>query len=237
MNGYIDAIRADQKIKVQLRDKTITIYRAKFRDHLLLARLRKDFADCIRRDMATEAKAIFRLYFLTAGITEEMYESMDAKDALFVYLLLVELNSFKIELPFLTVNESDNGDGTQDKKEEPLPYDYPDRQWAKWITFLAETFGWTRNDIFEMYPEEVACYMQEAIVITYFRREDERSLSKVSYKYDEGSKKYSFIPTPMPFWMSKELMKEETKVKIRKDMLPAGNVIDLSAVDKKKDND
>jgi len=223
INGYIDAIRTDQIIRIELHDKIVTVPRSRFREHLLLARLREEFGDNIRRNMVTEAESILRRYCLVAGLETKDIDGMSGKEMLFVYLLLADFNAFKIELPFLTPNP--NSDGTQEKE---VAYSYTDRQWATWVSLLADTYGWAAKDIYQMYPEEVACYIQEAIVTSYKEVELRRSLSKMSYKYDEGRKVFKFIQTPLPFWMVDGLMSGEKTVRVMKSMMPMGNVIDLS---------
>jgi len=230
MNGYIDAIRADQTIQIELRDdKVIVVHRSRFREHLQLARLRENFGDKIRRNMVTGAESILRLYFLVAGLKDSDINDLNGKEFLYVYLVLTEFNSFNIELPFLKPNP-DMGDGTQ----KEVVYDYTDRQWATWISLLAKTYGWAASDIYQMYPEEVACYVQEAIVTNYHETELQRSLSKIAYKYDEGRKLYKFIPSPLPYWMASGLTEEDKKIPIRKDMMPMGNVMDLSKMNNGK---
>ena len=227
MNGYIDTIQ-EESVNFKLGAETIIIFRAKFGDHLALAELREGISSLLRRNMIRDAGIMLRRYFLIAGIKERVIDSLSGKDALLLYLILVTLNSFRIKLPFLKPNEKPI-DGTQ----KELPYDYPGRRWATWVTLLGEVFGWSRQDIFDMYPEEVACYVQEAIVTNYYKAEQLRALSEVSYKYDKVSKTSKFIPTPMPFWMAEGLTSKEKKVRVKRTMIPMGNVVSLCAKSEK----
>ena len=135
------------------------------------------------------------------------------------YRELQELNALRYFLPFQL---------WQPPELESPPYDYPGRQWAWWIHKLASRYGWARKDIFELWPEEAAAYLQEILVTEFEEADDRRALSELGYHYDKTTGKASFRPLPRPGWMVKD--NPQPTVRIRREMLPVGNVIDLSQV-------
>lgn len=108
-------------------------------------------------------------------------------------------------------------------KIDPVPYDYKDRSWALWVHKLASRYGWTREQVFDLWPEEAACYMQEIMVSEFQEYEEIRVLSEVSYKYDKLTKTSKYIDLPKPSWM---LSKSDNLpiYRIRKTILPVGDI-------------
>lgn len=131
-------------------------------------------------------------------------------------LILTELNRLQTLLPFLEQQ------GPEDNKEPP--YTYPSRAWALWIHKLASRYSWSRDDIFNLWPEEAAVYIQEIILSEYDEADEQRALSQMSYSYDKATNISKFIPLPRPGWMldKKEPVK---KMRIRRDMLPMSDEI------------
>lgn len=139
---------------------------------------------------------------------------------LLAYISLLELNTIQFTFAF------QYWQGDPDHK--PPPYQYPGRAWAWWVHKLASRYGWTREYIFDhLWPEEAAAYIQEILVSEYDEADEARSMSKLGYHYDEKTQIAKFVPLPRPSWM-KEKEKPQTPRRVRRDMLPIGNVIDLT---------
>lgn len=209
---YLDIISPGQGVEVFGQ----WIPRARLGLHLRLSRLLEkiDFEDA---QQSTEAVSE---YLSAAGVDTESLTGFEQLRALIV---LSDLNRFQAKLPYL---EWDGG--AVDK--EP-PYTYPSRAWALWVHKLASRYGWSRDEIFSLWPEEAAVYIQEIILAEYDEADERRALSELAYKYDKTTNKSRFIPLPRPAWMVEKKEKPKT-IRVRKDMLPIGNIIKLSDLTK-----
>lgn len=136
-------------------------------------------------------------------------------------LVLSELNRLQTTLAFLEWN------GPEDTKEPP--YTYPSRAWALWVHKLASRYGWGRVEIFNLWPEEAATYIQEIMLAEYDEADERRGLTELGYKYDKTTKKSRFIPLPRPGWMMEKPNELPKKMRIRRDRLPVGNIINLTS--------
>jgi len=90
---------------------------------------------------------------------------------------------------------------------------------------LASRYGWSRGEIFKLWPEEAAAYIQEIMVSEYHEREDRRALSEISYQYDKATKTSRFIPAPFYNWMVDPA--PPAPVRILAKMLPVGKIIKM----------
>lgn len=205
MRGYLDAVDPAQFTDVELGGATYRVGRVRLGLHLRLARLAERFD----ADPGPEA---VRAYLDACGLP-----AGTGVETLVAYAALRLLNDWQWILPFMT--------HPANPERQPPPYDYDDRIWAWNVHKLASRYGWTRDQIFDLWPEEAACYLQEIFVSEYEEMEARRGLSELSYKYDRGSKTSRFMPTPMPGWM--EEREPPKRRRILKRMLPVGNVIDL----------
>ena len=205
MRGYLDAVDPAQFIDVELSGISYRVSRARLGLHLRLARIAERF------DEEPGPEAV-REYLDACGLPVG-----HGVETLAVFVALRFLNDWQWVLPFMSQRAN------PDRKA--APYDYDDRTWAWNVHKLASRYGWTREEIFDLWPEEGACYLQEIFVAEYDEMEAERGLSELSYRYDKGSKFSRFIPTPRPGWMGGN---EAPKVRrVLKSALPVGNVIKL----------
>lgn len=198
------------------------VARARLGLHLRLAKI----SDLINQELLlenpAEAAHLISQYLEEAGLDAGQKVDYSAGQAggvaqLGAYLKLAELNALRWLLPF----QKWEGAPTA-----PRPaYDYPGREWAWHIHKLASRYGWTRPEIFDLWPEEAASYLQEIFVAEFAETDEARSLTEIGYRYDKVTKQSTFIPTPRPGWMLDEKPKMR---RIRKDMLPMGHIIKLS---------
>lgn len=212
MDNFLEAIDDGQGVYLSLNGQAIFIPRRHLGLHLQLSRIEERI---IEAESAADMAAGILHYLTLAGIPEA--ESLPALDQLEVFLLLRRLNSWQWVLPWLSAPPS--------QEPEKLPYEYQGRQWAIWIHKIAWRYGWSRDQILSLWPEEAAAYVQEILVSEYYDLENRRALSEVSYRYDSGTKTSKYIPSPKPNWM---IDNEPPKsIRIHKSMLPVGNVISL----------
>lgn len=206
MLGYLDAIDPGQCIDVVLAGVNRRVYRAKLGLHLRLSRLAQKF------DEDPTAGAVWD-YLSACGLPDEG----TGVDRLAAYVALRLLNEWQWDLPWMKA--------PGDPAHKPPAYEYDDRTWAWWLHKLASRYGWSRDQIFNLYPEEAACYLQEIFVAEFDEADERRSLSELAYKYDKGSKISRFVPTPRPGWMVG--MEAPKTRKVHRRAVPMGNIISL----------
>jgi hypothetical protein len=206
MLGYLDAVDPGQCIDVRLAGVPRRIYRARLGLHLRLSRLAQDF------DEEPDAGAI-HAYLEACGLPDEG----TGVERLAAYVALRLLNEWQWDLPWMTQ--------PGDPEHKPPAYEYEDRTWAWWLHKLASRYGWSRDQIFDLYPEEAACYLQEIFVAEFDETDQQRSLSELAYKYDKGAQTSRFVPTPRPGWMVG--MEAPKTRKVHRRAVPVGNVISL----------
>ena len=209
MVDFLDAVEPDQGLTVLGQ----RIARARLGQHLRLDKLSTSISEALNADNAVEAARLMSAYFLEVALC---VDGANGIERLTAYLDLVELNRLRWLLPFQE---------WEGPPASPLAYDYPNRTWAFWVHKLASRYGWSRDEIFDLWPEEAAGYLQEILVSEFEEADEARALSDLAYSYDKHTKKATFRPLPRPGWMVYE--KKVKTVRIRRSMLPVGNIIRL----------
>jgi hypothetical protein len=204
MNGYFDAL-SERSVTVTLGGRVIIVPRARLGLHLKLGRLSDAFRDAPGSPEMAEA---ITGYLEALGLDISQAHPVEILRA---FIALREVNSWQWLLAFMK---------EQGPKPQPEPYDYEGRNWAWFIHKLASRYGWSRTEIFNLYPEEAAAYLQEILISEHAEAEERYSLSNVAYQYDSTTKTSHYVPYRKPPWMySTELPKP---VKVLKSMLPFG---------------
>lgn len=197
--------------------------RARLGLHIILAELSDKISEALIGGDEKQAARLISAYFVESGLNVKQVSGVIQLGA---YLELLELNNPRWLLPFQK---------WESPPTKPIPYDYPGRSWAWVVHKLASRYGWTRDEIFNLWPEEAAAYLQEIFISEYDESDEARSLSEVAYHYDKFTKKATFRPLPRPGWMVDGGGKPKT-IRIRKDMLPqADKIIKLSDLRPKDD--
>jgi len=210
MERYLDAVDPAQAVTIHLGGVSYTVPRARLGLHLRLSRLSEQFDLSDDIDILTGAVSE---YLDACGLPD----GGTGAERLAAFVALRLLNTWAWELPFMT--------GQIDPEHKPPPYEYKDRTWAWWVHKLASRYGWSRDQVFDLWPEEAACYLQEIFVSEFDEADERRSLSELAYKYDKASKKSRYIPLSRPAWMAGREPPKERRV--RRDHIPVGNIIDL----------
>jgi len=134
-----------------------------------------------------------------------------------IYAEISLLNAPKLDFPILKVHS---------KKDQIPLWDYEGRTWYFWSHMLARNYGWNLDYIASLSIDDGIALIQEIMIDDQMKREWEWSLSEIAYSYNEKTKKSEFRELERPFWMfAQKEIKEPKKIKIRKDMLPIGNII------------
>jgi hypothetical protein len=206
MNGFFEAIRG-QSTTLTLAGREVTIERARLGLHLELGQISDAFEAAPGSPEMTEA---IQGYFEVLGVDISQAYPVEVLRA---FGQLRALNAWQWQLAFM----KDKG-----PKGAPEPYDYEGRNWAWVVHKLASRYGWSRDEVFNLYPEEAAAYLQEILISETLEAEERYSLSELAYQYDSVSKRSNYVPYRKPGWMySTELPKP---VRVHKAALPYGVV-------------
>lgn len=214
---FLDLIRDDQQVELTIGETTVTLPRARLGIHLQLARAADRASVALRDGNHEEASRHILDYLGLAGVQTR---GVDAVCLLSAFIRLQQLNQLREVFPFML----ERGDPS----EERPPYSYDGRVFALWIHRLAVTYGWSREDILGLWPEEAMAYVQEAIVYQYDEADRERSLSEAGYSYDKTTGASRFVPVTRPGWMVGD--DGRTPTKTPKRMVPLGVVVDISGM-------
>ena len=141
-----------------------------------------------------------------------------------IYSYIIKVNSPHINFPIL--NESK-------KKNEKLPWEYRGRNWYFWLNLFAKTYGWDADTVSRLDIDTAIGLFQESQIDEQLGREFQWGLSEISYVYNHSTKKSEFKALERPDWM-KPIAQAPKKIKIRKDMMPVGNVINLDEEELKR---
>lgn len=190
------------------------INRAKFGNHIRLAELQTKIDKALINGRSSEASTWISAYFFICDFDSR---DLSGEELLIAFYRLCNLNKLRYVLAF---------QNWQGKPAEPVKYDYPGRQWAWWIHKIASRYGWSKDEIFNLWPEEAAAYLQEILVAEYHENEQRRWLSEIPWESDRLAKKRRYKPLPKPGWMSPE-EKPEVIVRVHKSRMPVGNIINL----------
>lgn len=212
MQDYLSAVDTQQGVKIIIDGQAVFVPRCRLLDHLQLSEIEIKIKNTNRSVLLS---ALMIEYLSVAGLTDEQAKKASTYELLEAFFALRQLNAWQWLLPWLA--------NTETVTTKPNFYDYNGRRWAVWVHKLASRYGWSRDEIFDLWPEEAATYIQEIMVSEYNEREDQRALSELSYKYDKATKVSRFMPTPPYSWMVDESLPDTVRVPIK--MLPVGNVV------------
>lgn len=200
MDRYLDAVN-EQGMTVILNGYAVYVSRARLGAHLQLTRMTESF------DAKPDVYSIWQ-YFKLCRVDINKATGLEI---LIAFAQLRVLNGWQWTLPFMS---------SEYPVQLPEPYDYKDRVWSWWIHKLASRYGWSRDEIFDLWPEEAACYLQEIFVSEFNEADERRSLSELAYQYDKNTKTSRYLSLSKPPWMTPKI--EPRPVRILRAMLPMG---------------
>ena len=216
MDDFLAAVDGRQGVNIFIDNVAVRVARCRLLAHLQLSEIE------IKIKAASQSVLVSALiieYLSGAGLADEHIKKASTYEILDAFFSLRQLNAWQWILPWLA------NSGTDPNPPKPEFYEYSGRRWAVWVHKLASRYGWSRDQIFSLWPEEAAAYIQEIMLSEYYEREDSRALSEVSYRYDKTTKMSNFIPTPAYSWMVDESNPAPVRTPIR--LLPVGNVIKM----------
>lgn len=112
----------------------------------------------------------------------------------------------------------------------PVPWDNPLRSDILWVHLIASRYNWSKEEIEHLWPEDAIAFVQEILSDQQQENEFIHQLSEVAYEYNKSTKKSHYKPLQRPMWMTAR-RKKDIITKIRRDMLPVGNVVFPEGVD------
>lgn len=133
---------------------------------------------------------------------------------------ILQMNKVMTDFPIL------RGVGQVEKTQ---PWEYDGRSWYFWLNLFAINYGWSEIAISVMDVDVAIGLYQEIVISEQFQKEWEWGLTEVSYKYDKNTNQSTFQPLPRPDWMKPIIPKELPIIRMRKDMIPVGNIVDMQA--------
>lgn len=218
-DGFLQAIDDRQGCNIQLDGQAVYIERARLGEHLQLAALAAKFDEA---QSPAQKAAHIEAYFNRLGLD---VTGAQPGEVLYAYARLRVLNQW-FDVPAWLKDriqpETEKKRPDHAPKIRPAPYAYKGRFWAFWIHKIASFYHWPRHEIFNLWPEEAAYYIQEILLTEFEDRENQRALSRLSYRVDQNTGMGQFVPTPPPPWMVDEAIPEDVKYKT--SMLPVGAV-------------
>lgn len=213
---FYEAIKP-RSTEITLAGEPRIVERARLGRFFRLGELYRKYQRALSKRSARSIEYLLDYLALSSNISRGEWENCSPLEFADGFLRLVELNNIRMDLPIFSE--------TQERTEKV--YEYSGRFIATWISRLARMYGWSPEQILNLFPEEAACYIQEAEIQDFNEKEFIYRLSDMAYTYDKGTKRSRYIPLKRPGWMLAEKEKEVEKIKIPARFIPQGNIIDL----------
>jgi len=203
---------------IQVDQREIEVSRAHFREWFELEEIRKQLREAAERgDTATVSNFVCAYLSAASGEAEELFLNAVWYEVAVAYGKVAEMNLPQINFPIF-----ENTVSTLHVE----PWDYEERNWYEWVHLMASAYGWEIEYISGLEIEDGIGLLQEILVDNQLRREFEWGMSEMAWEYIPAAKKSRFRPMPRPYWMTPKAVEPKT-IKIRKDLLPIGNVVVL----------
>ena len=210
--------------KINIQGKELELVRLKLKGWTMLEALKSEL------DTATSKNDYNQLFNVMVKFIEVAvlptpsgieWDKLPWYEFLEIYNKVISLNSPTLEFSILR--------GSGKKEDKKLPWEYEGRAWYFWLNLFAQNYGWSIDTVSELDIDDAIGLYQEIEIGEQTEKEWQWGLSEFSYSYDKSSKKSKHIPMQRPSWMLPMVPKELPVVRMRRDMLPVGNVIDIQA--------
>ena len=162
------------------------------------------------------------LNYLSAvfGISKDKLEKKDWVECYHLFTKAV-LESPKIDIPLIK-------DAPAHAKE--VDWHYPGRTLYYYSHVLAGAYGWDLEYISNLEVREALALIQEILIDKHLDSEFQYSLSEIAYPYNKSTKKSSYKPLERPYYMRPAVAPVPKKMKMRRDTLPVGLIMDVSGL-------
>lgn len=208
--------------EIKINNRTFKVERSTLRVWVGLNALQEKMKESIsKRDYTTYSELVSKYVEMASGIEIKIaWDKVPWFELLEAYVLCTTENLIRVEFPILSGS----------KKSEKLPWEYDGREWHFWLNLFASNYGWDEARIGNLDIDTAIGLYQEISIEGQLDREWWWGLSEIAYPYDTVSKTQKFKPLDRPDWML-PITPQPKKVKIRQDMLPVGQVINLTEKD------
>jgi hypothetical protein len=203
---------------IRVGGKDITIRRLLLRGWSELEELKQAMDDAISKKDFNEYFSKCVHFTEMASVQSVEWDKLPWWEFLTAYAEIVKLNVPTKNFPILTESK-------QGKDIKKLPWEYPGRGWYFWLNLFASNYGWDEMPIAEMDIDTAIGLYQEIVMDEQFQREFQWGMSEIAYPYNTSTKTQNYKPLERPTWMLPLAPKHNPVVKMRKDMLPVGNII------------
>jgi hypothetical protein len=212
--------------EISIGERVWEIERARLGKYLDLARTRTQLIEAGKKgDNGMIAGSLYEyLRVCIPDFARLLFNSAAWYEIMQAYVDLTELN--KIPKADMYALLSQNG-----KEGKSVPWDFPGRDKAAIFNRFAKAYGWTLDEIEDLWPEEAIGLLQEIIADEQEEKEFFHMLSEVAYSYNKSTKKSQYQPLERPVWMVKgaagtmEERKKAVMTRMRRDLLPAGVIV------------
>ena len=218
---------AEQSVKIALGGREWEITRARLGGFLRLQQARETLLEGVKnednRTIVTGLYAFLRV--LLTDLTEEEFYKAPWYEIASAYLSIEGVNIIPNKEDYAIIRLAVG-------KENRVAWHHPERSAIIWVHMIAKAYGWSRDEIFNLWPEEAIGLVMEILADEQYDREFLHALSEVAYEYNKSTKKSSYKPLQRPAWMIfADRDKKRIMTKLRKEWLPVGNVIFPDDVD------
>lgn len=182
-----------------------------------------------REDIATQLgeskindefpKLVFRYITVSTHIPEFILFRLGWETTIGLFMLSQSLHTPK-KIPILSQGDSDH------KKSG---WEYSGRGSVYWYHMLASAYGWSIEYIKNLSIDTALSLLQEIVVDSQLEKEFYWGLSEIAYPYNPNTEKCEFKPMPRPSFMAEPAPEIKT-VRIRKDFMPVGVMVDTSGM-------
>ena len=211
-------IRVLSKVTISIGERKIEIERARLRGWFELEKIRGQLLDAAERGETLSVSTLLCAYLSAAsGVEEGIFASAVWYEVAFAFNKVAELNRVTKGFPVFRNTVSSSKD---------MPWDYEGRDWYEWVHLIASRYGWSIEYIAELEIEDGIALIQEILVSDQLDKEWQWQMSEMAFEYVPATKSSKFRPLPRPQWMAPKYEPPKS-IKIRKDMLPIGNVVVL----------
>lgn len=205
----------EPQVCVTVRGREYIATRARLGGFLRLQYALLDISKAAKtQDTGPLVDAIFSFLQTAIGITPDDFANASWVEVATAYHAAANLNHLPDAEQFAMMKYAE--------VVKPVPWDYPARTMIVWLHYFAEAYGWTKDRVLELWPEEAVALLQEIEASDLAQREFEHMHSELAYKFDRRGKG-TYQPLTKPFWMV--YRKNRTITRMTRRSLPVGVVV------------
>lgn len=192
-----------------------------FRKWLELEKLKQDFIEAAENDDFPQR--VFA--YLSAAFDAPFKEGGEWRSTVLSIQKAHEKNFVNITIPIIK-----DAPKSGPKSGKEADWNYVGRDWHYYSHILAAAYGWSIEYIGDLDVNVAFGHIQEIMTDEQLEHEFTHSLSEIAYRYNKSTKKSDFVPMKRPYWMKPATPQAIKKIRIRKDMIPVGNIEHVSGL-------